>query len=409
MQLLSTLAGFLRDLKAQKLRTTLTVFGIIWGTVAIVVLLAFGSGFQKQTMKTMYGIGESILLVFSGRTSVPFEGYGRDRRIRFQYEDIELVRSEIDDIEYISPEYSNWEAPLRVGTRMRSPNVTGIIPEYSIMRNIQPDEKSRFINKLDIEHRRRVVFLGDELAEYLFPDSDPLGQYVYIGDTPFRVIGVMLHKEQDSSYNSRDKDRAFIPESTFRAVFGNRYMSNMVIKPKDPRRSPGIQKRLYEVLGKKYKFDPEDEDALSIWDTTEFQKMIMYLFIGFNGFMAIIGMFTLTVGGIGVANIMYVVVQERTREIGIKRSVGARKKHIMGQFFLETLFIIMLGASIGFAISLLILAGITMLPIDQFVGTPEISGWVLATALALLSGIGLLAGYFPARKAANMDIVECLR
>ena len=165
---------------------------------------------------------------------------------------------------------------------------------------------------------------------------------------------------------------------------------------------------MYEVLGKKYKFDPTDKEALSIWDTTEFQKMIFYIFLGFNIFMGIIGAFTLTVGGIGVANIMYVVVQERTREIGIKRSVGAKKRHIMFQFFGETFFIIAIGAAVGILIASMILFGISLLPIDEFVGTPSVSPWVALVALSILGSVGFIAGFFPARKAANLNVVKCL-
>ncbi len=408
MRMIQSIGEFVKDLRTQKLRTFLTIFGIVWGTVAIIVLLAFGNGFQKQTMETMNGIGENIILLFPGRTAKTFEGYGPNRRIRFRAEDTELLRREISQIQHISPEYSNWDAPLRVGKQVRNPNVTGIIPEFSILRNIVPRSGSRFINDLDIRLRRRVVFLGDELAEYLFGDVDPVGRYVQVGETPFLVVGVMVHKEQDSSYNSRDKDRAFIPASTFAALFGYRYINNMVIKPEHALLSPAVQNRIYEVLGKRYKFDPTDKEALSIWDTTEFQKMIWYIFLGLNIFFGIVGAFTLTVGGIGVANIMYVVVQERTKEIGIKRSVGAKKRHIMVQFFAETFFIVAVGASIGILISLILLFLIAMLPIDEFVGTPSISPWIAMVALSILAVIGCIAGFFPARKAANMNVVDCL-
>jgi len=409
MKLLTTIKGFVNDLLAQKLRTTLTIFGIVWGTVAIIVLLAFGNGFQKQTMKTMNSIGESVILLFPGQTAKPFQGYGANRSIRLREEDSHLLKNEIREILSLSPEYSTWSAALRVGSNTRTPNVTGVYPIYSTIRHVYASAGGRFINEMDLENKRRVVFLGDELAKYLFGEDKPVGKYAYVGNTPFLVVGVMEHKEQDSSYNSRDQDRAFIPASTFSSIFGHRYINNMVIKPKHPTLSPGIIDRIYEVLGKKYKFDPEDKEALSIWDTTEFQKMVFYIFLGMNIFMGILGGFTLTVGGIGVANIMYVVVQERTREIGVKRAVGAKRHHIMSQFFLEAFFIIAIGAAIGILISLGILYGIAMLPIDEFVGTPQISVWVAAVALSVLAGIGIIAGFFPARKAANLNVIDCLR
>ena len=147
MRFFSTIGEFIRDLQSQKLRTFLTVFGIVWGTVAIFVLLAFGNGFQRATMKTMYGIGESIIIVFPGRTAKPYMGYGAKRRIRMRFEDAALLKREIHDIADISPEYSTWSTPLRVETRVRNPNITGIIPSFGEMRNIQPKAGSRFINE----------------------------------------------------------------------------------------------------------------------------------------------------------------------------------------------------------------------------------------------------------------------
>ncbi len=409
MRFITDIGEFARDLKAQKLRTFLTIFGIVWGTTAIIVLLAFGNGFQKKTMESMNAIGEHVILLFPGTTARHFEGYGPNRSIRLREEDAALLKNEIHEIRDVSPEYSTWSAPLRVLTRTRNPNITGMMPEYAAMRMIQAKAGGRFINDLDVRLNRRVVFLGDDLAEYLFQDADPVGRYVSVAGTPFLVVGVMVHKDQDSSYNSRDEDRAFIPASTFKAIFGHQYINNIVIQPWSAAQSPAIIDRAYQVLGKKYMFDPADREALYIWDTTDFQKMILYVFIGFNVFMAIIGSFTLTVGGIGVANIMYVVVQERTLEIGIKRSVGARKRHILTQFFMETFFIIGIGAVIGILLSAGILAVITLLPLDDFVGKPSISVWVAGVALGLLAAVGILAGYFPARRAANLNVVDCMR
>jgi len=409
MRFFNQISDFIRDLKSQKLRTFLTIFGITWGTVAIIVLLAFGNGFQRQTMKTMRGLGDSIILLFPGQTAKPFMGMGKERWIRLREEDATLLGNEISLIKQISPEYSTWNTPVRFDTKVKNPNITGIIPIYADMRNIIPKERSRFINDMDMQFKRRVVFLGDELATFLFGEEDPVGKYVTVGRTPFLVIGVMVHKEQDSSYNSRDKDRAFIPAATFAALFGHQYINNIVIKPIQPTYSPTIIDKIYEVLGKKYRFDPTDREALSIWDTQEFQKMVWYIFMGMNIFMGIIGAFTLTVGGIGVANIMYVVVQERTKEIGIKRSVGAKKRHILGQFFLETFFIIFVGALIGIMISLFLILVISMLPIEEFVGKPSVSWWVALTAIVILGAIGFVAGLFPALKAANLNVIDCLR
>jgi putative ABC transport system permease protein len=409
MALGNVLREFLVDLKAQRLRTTLTVLGITWGTVAVVVLLAFGVGLERQTRKRAHGLGDRIVILWGGRTTVSFGGFPEGRYIRLREEDGALLQREIPAIVQLSPEYANRNTRVRRGTASAIPNVTGIYPVYGEMRNIIPEVGGRFINDRDLAERRRVAVLGDELATLLFEDEDPIGEQVFIGEVPFRVVGVMQPKLQNSSYNGRDKDRIFIPASTHTAVFGNRYVSNFVYRTSDPSATKVVEREVYRVLGRRYTFDPTDEDALSPWDTAEFEQMFEYIFLGFHIFFGIVGSFTLTVGGIGVANIMYIVVKERTREIGIKRSVGATRRNILFQFFAETFMIVGLGALFGFLVSWGIMWAAGFVPMQDFVGTPTMSPTVVAVTLSLLAGIAFLAGLLPARKAANLDPVECLR
>lgn len=407
--LFTAVSEFFRDLRAQKLRTFLTIFGIVWGTVAIIVLLAFGMGFKRQLAINMHGIGESIAIMFPGRTTRAFEGFGTGRPISFIEDDAQLLASQVSSIAKISPEYSADGTPIRVGENIINTSIAGIYPIYSEMRNVIPEMGGRFVNELDMHERRRVMIIGDEVKRLLFGEGQAVGKIVYVGETPFTVIGVMIKKTQPSSYNRRDQDRVFIPASTFASVFGTLHLRNIIYTPKDPTRSEEVNSQVRQVLGKRYKFDPEDKDAVFIWDTAEFDKFIFVFFLAFNIFMGLIGSFTLGVGGIGVANIMYIVVQERTKEIGVKRAVGATKANIIFQFFTETFFIIALGASIGFMIALLLIRVMGYIPIKEFVGTPELSIEVaLATGL-VLSAIGLAAGLFPARRAANLNVVDCLR
>jgi putative ABC transport system permease protein len=408
MRLLTSLRQFFDDLRAQKLRTVLTTMGITWGTVAIIVLLAFGTGLERQMKKNARGMGEGIVIVWPGRTTKAFEGFGEGRAIRLREEDVSLLAREISEIGEISPEYTA-RLPARRGEATTNPLITGVVPTYGEMRNIIVEPGGRFLNDLDVSQRRRVVVLGDQVKRLLFGEAEAVGREVQLGSASFLVVGVMQKKVQESSYGTRDENRAFIPTSTHAAVFGNRYLSNIVYRPTDPRLSGAATQRLYEVLGRKYRFDPSDKDAVGIWDTAEMMKIFTYLFLGFNIFLGVVGSFTLTVGGIGVANIMYIVVRERTREIGIKRSLGARKRHILFQFFFETSVIVALGATLGLMISGLMIWGVGLLPIEEYVGRATVSPMVLGAALSLLAIIAFLAGLFPARKAANLDPVECLR
>jgi putative ABC transport system permease protein len=404
----SILSEFLIDLRAQKLRSFLTMFGIIWGTVAIVVLVAFGVGFRKQTVANMHGIGEGVAILWPGRTTKPWAGYGIGRRISLTEEDAALVKAKVVGISAISPEYGK-DIPTRVGQNIMTPLISGVNEEYSTMRNIIPQQGGRFLNSADIQNRRRVALIGNKVKDILFGDRDAVGQTIFIGNTPFLVIGVMKEKTQNSSYNRRDQDRVFIPLTTYTALYGNVYIDNLIYQISDPQQGEAMEHAVRSALAEKYKFDPDDEDAASIWDTTEFDRLAFYIFLGINIFLAMIGSFTLGVAGLGVANIMFIVVQERIVEIGIKRAVGATKKNILMQFFTETFFIIACGSIIGFLIASGIIAIVAKLPIQDYVGTPELSLEVVATTIFVLTVVGLFAGFMPARRAASLDVVECLR
>ncbi len=409
MSILSLLSEFIRDIRQQKLRTFLTVFGIMWGTATIIVLLAFGMGFKDQMAYNMRGIGDRVVILFPGRTSLAHEGYGIGRQIIFRESDAWLLQKQVPEIGDICPEYTRWGTQVRYGDRANTPNVTGIFPIYGSMRNIFAQEGGRFINKIDIDERRRVVFLGDKLKEILFGQSNAIGELVTVGGIPFMVIGVMEPKNQNSSYQARDQDRAFIPATTFSAIFGTDRINNIIYTPANPVTFKEVHDQIYQVLGRKHRFASTDKDAIGIWDTNEFWKFQYYFFLGFNLFMGLIGAFTLAVGGIGVANIMFVVVQERMREIGIRRSVGAKRWNIIVQFFAETFFVIGMGGVLGYGIGWLVVKGMQFIPIKEFVGTPQFTPMVGLGAFAVLAIVGLAAGLLPARRAARLDVVECLR
>lgn len=404
----SVVREFLTDLQRQKLRTTLTILGITWGTVAVVVLLAFGTGLAKQMKRNARGIGEAVVILTPGTTTIPHEGFPEGRRMSLSEADVRALRTEVPEIQRISPEYGAWR-PVRRGRQVANPWVSGVYPEYSEMRNVFAQAGGRFFNEQDMAARRRVAFLGDELAQLLFQGADPIGEVVYLGDTPFTVVGVLQPKTQNSSYQSRDQDRIFIPSTTYTSVYGDRYVARILYQPQDPTRSEQVRGEVSEVLARRHRFDPADRDAVYVWDTGENLKMFEYLFMGFNIFLGVVGSFTLVVGGVGVANIMYIVVRERTREIGLKRALGARRKDILRQIFMETALIVAVGAGVGLLIAtgMVKLAGI--LPIQEQVGTPEMSPFVIGVTLTLLALVAFFSGLFPARRAANLDPVESLR
>ena len=400
---------FLRDMRSQKLRTFLTLFGIIWGTASVVLLLAFGKGLHAQNQKSMHGLGERIVILWGGRTSKPFMGFGRGRGIMLREEDALLLNKEIRQMGGVSPEYSQWNTTMRYEKNAVTQNMVGIYPIFGELRNIYPELGGRFINSIDLKDKTRVVFIGNKLKEDLLGKKEAVGKYIFIDNVPFLVVGVMMKKTQDSNYSGRDENKAFIPATTFSAMYGYKYVADIIFKPKDARQSEFVKKQVYKVLGKKFKFDPEDEEALMMWDTTEMEKFLTYFFLAFRAFLVIIGTFTLIVGGIGVSNIMNVVVEERTKEIGIKMSLGAKKRHILSQFIFETLMITFFGGVIGFLFSMLVVKVFPFFKLEEYMGTPEISSSSTLIAVGVLGLVGLISGFFPARRAANLNPVQALK
>ena len=398
----------LQDVRHQKMRTALTLFGIVWGTVSVALLVAFGEGLENRIRKNQRGLGENIVIAWPSRTSLPWEGLGKGRRIRLTEEDIETLRREIPEAGF-SGEYERDKSAFRKERVRITPQISANSPMFAAMRNIIPASGGRYVNDLDVNRRRRVVFLGDKLKQDLFGEGEAVGKTVMVDNVPFLVIGVMERKAQDSSYSGRDQDKAFVPESTYRGLFSERYVSNFIFQAKVAAETPNVTRRIYETLARRHKFDPKDKEAIGMWDTTEGEKFFRVFFGTFRAFLGIIGSFTLIVGGIGVSNIMYVVVEERTREIGVKLAVGAKPRFIQQQFLVETLTLTAIGGALGFLITLGILFAFPLLGLDEYVGTPAASPVVILTTAALLGLIGLVAGYFPARRASLLDPVVALK
>ncbi len=408
MELANAVRQLARDLRSQKLRTSLTAFGIVWGTTAVSLLVAFGQGLQTQMLKNASGIGDRVVIAWPSRTSKVYEGLGKGRPIRVTDEDVARIRTEVTGLRGISEEYSG-NLSLRHGAKTFLPEVSGVVPVFADIRNVIPAAGGRFVNDVDERDRRRVAFFGDQIAKEVFGKEDPVGRTVLISGTPFLVVGVLRKKQQDSSYNGRDEERIFIPASTFRAITGQKEIDNFVFRSEDVGATEAMKTEVVRVLARRHRFDPTDKEAVAMWDTTEMIQFFNTFMLGFRLFLGVVGSLTLVVGGIGVSNIMNVVVEERTREIGIKMALGARPGAVLRQILLETLVITGVGGALGLAITAGICAVFPAFGIGEYVGEPRVSPLVAALTAGLLGVVAVFAGYFPARDAARLDPVVAMK
>jgi putative ABC transport system permease protein len=403
------LKQFFQDIKRQKLRTFLTTFGIIWGTTAIIILVAFGEGLYRHQEKRFLGLGEGLVIVWPGETSLTYQGMPKKRNIRFDDEDIDRMKMEIPGIIRSSPEYSG-QGKITYGRKTVNQNIIGIYPEFGVVRNLIAEPGGRFINDVDFEFRKRVCFIGTNVRNDLFGEGvNPVGKHVIIQGSPFLIVGVLKHKEQNSSYRGRDVYKVFVPSSTFKTMFTRTYPNNMIYQVADPDNSAAIEKMVFQYFGKKYKFDPKDDQALFFWDTNESIRSFKPFFDGFKIFLGIIGVFTLIVGGIGTANIMYVVVKERSKEIGLKMALGATRFHIMSQIVVESLMMTAIGGTLGFLLAKAFEALFPLMNLGEYVGDPKITASHVFLTIGIIGTIGFFAGLFPAQRASKLNPVEALR
>jgi len=403
---------FLDDLKHQKTRVFLTTAAIVWGTMSVVLLLSFGFGLEKRLMEGQLNYSDAVINIYAGETSKLYQGLPLVRPVTFTMDDVELLRENIPLVRYISPSFGRWGMVVSRGDVRTTTYGEGVAPDFYYMRHFF-QSTGRFINDQDILDKRRVVFLGDGIAKRLFDTDDPIGQMVEIDGFPYKVIGIMASKVQMSMSNGPDADRVIMPYSTFMTVYGRFKLHNILVRPGDRMRNKELIRDIRDIFGRKYRFDPTDEYAIRIFDNIADEEIGKKITLGLNIFFGVIGSLTLIVAGVGVANIMYVVVKERTREIGIKRAVGARRRHIIAQFMGEAFFLTGSGGLIGIILSVIIVGLVSMIPDTsgplQFMGHPIFSKLVAFVTAAILVVIALLAGVFPARKAAEVEPIEALR
>jgi putative ABC transport system permease protein len=404
-------------LQRNRLRSALTMLGITWGVISVVLLLAFGQGLGGSVVHAVGNMGNNVIVIWPGQTSMQAGGQRAGRSVHFEYADVEAIRSEVPLVRAISAESCN-DFGYKIGTRVVSLTTRGVELPYGQMRRLMSLEDGRYFEEGDFINHRGVVILGYNAAKRAFQGAPAVGQTVLVQGRSLEVIGVLNNKIQDSMYMGPDNEQAFVPFDVFNQLANKRDPGMIIIQPISAELHTEALDAVRHVIGQRHHFDPRDEKATPEWDTIETGKVLRYFSIGLEVMMGIIGVLTLGVGGVGVMNIMLVSVTERTREIGMLKALGARQRNILGQFLVEALVLTFIGGLAGILGSLLLTAVIPPLPLySEFYKTANHEGdiflrasmHVMTISFIILALVGIVSGFWPAWKASRLEPIEALR
>ncbi len=423
------------NLTANRLRSFLTMFGIAWGVVTMVLMSALGEGFQRGNQHVLEELGKNIVIIRNGRTAMQAGGERAGRVIRLSIDDVLALKTRSRLLQHVSPELMRGGIQTKSAYNAASLQMSGVWPVYQDIRTIEVD-RGRLISEADCADLRRVVIVGSEASRQLYADRDPVGSELKLNGLPYTVIGRVRNKDQDSSYSGVDNERLFIPYETARKDFpiptppSTPDSVSAIIAAPYPEvtaqmrtwieqeglsgfvglfANGPVEDDVRSVLAPLHGFDPKDPEAVSMWNTAIqavfFDKMIDAM----DEFFVIVSVVTLLLGGIGVMNIMLVAVRERTREIGIRKAVGARSRSIQWQFFSEGLALTLFSGGMGFAIGVGLCTLVNLAPMPARFTGMVVTWQAAAFAVAVLAAIGVAASTYPARRAADLPPIEALR
>jgi putative ABC transport system permease protein len=428
--MLEILTQVFSNLRANKLRSFLTMFGILWGVVSVVVLSATGEGFRRGNERVLQELGRNIAIVWGGRTSMQAGGERAGTRVFLSAADARALAQGSGMIAVVSPEIQRESIRVKSAYNAAALDVHGVEPQYQQIRTLDI-ERGRGFQAPDDEQARRVAIIGADAAKQLFGERNSIGQTIYLNGLPYAIVGAIRRKQQDSSYSGPDNDKVFVPFAAMARDFPlpqaePGVVSQIIVAPTPAAlaRLPAalaqrqgriedvnwpLERELRRVLALRHGFDPDDRDALRVWDTSLETMMFDRMIASMRRFFVVVGIVTLALGGLGVMNIMLVAVRERTREIGLRKALGATTAEVQRQFFLEGFFLTMISGMAGFALALALCAAVNTLPMPA-----RFSGMVLtwqagAQAVATLVAIGVITSTYPARQAAMLPPVEALR
>jgi putative ABC transport system permease protein len=398
-----------------KLRSFLTMFGIVWGITSVILLVGLGIGFNIDQKAHMRSLGTDIAILFGGKTGMQAGGYAAGRDISLTIDDAIAIQQQALLVKTVSPEIrrtvsevSQWNAASR--------SVRGVWPDYQRFRSLTVDQ-GRLMSQEDEDNARRVILLGSDANRQLFPGKPVIGQKLMVAGYEYTVIGVLTKKKQNGSYGSGpDNTQLFAPYSSMARDFPpidpgmlRGYVNNIVVQPISPDLHEKALDEVKRIIAIRHHYDPDDKEALWIWDTLDGAKFTERIFSVMTFFFGAVALLTLALGGIGVMNIMLVAVTERTREIGVRKALGATAVDIRRQFLVESAIITIVSGVTGLTVGVGTCLLLRLVPLPDFVPHPVISPIAIIASLATLTVITLFAGTYPALRAANLSPMECLR
>ena len=399
-------------IRKNKLRTFLTAFSVAWGIFMLMILLGFGTGLQHGVEYDFSEDAVNTLWIFPGSTSEPYRGMKPGRNISLKNEDLTYLKERVNGVEHITGRfYCYGEFIVRYKDKYSSFEVTGITPEMIYIEN-QTMLMGRYINAADMSGRRKVTVLGTKVVENLFGDENPIGKWIDVRGIPYKVVGVYKDRGDEG-----EKNRIFIPLSTAQLAYNakNRLHGIMyTMGDATVKKSREMEDKTRKLLAAKYQFSPDDTKAVFIWNSAESFHKFISLFVGIKVFLWVIGVFTIIAGIVGVSNIMLIIVNDRTREIGVRKALGATPNSIIGLFLQESILITVVAGYTGLITGIAFIESISW-ALNEFAvdapyfKDPEISIFTAVAATVLLVIAGALAGYFPARKAANVNPIVALK